>query len=83
MATFGSANSNPDLFMGALTTLAGDEARAKQALALAEQLTPELQEFDPYLAAIKYCSSVPTRSHSLWVCCTGTCSSSQLLRENK
>ena len=51
---FGAAGNDPDLFMGALTTLAGDEARAKQALALAEQLTPELQEFDPYLAAMKY-----------------------------
>ena len=51
---FGAAGNDPDLFMGALTTLAGDETRAKQALALAEQLTPELQEFDPYLAAMKY-----------------------------
>lgn len=51
---FGAAANDPSKFIGALTALAGNETRAKQALALAEQLTPELKEFDPYLAAMKY-----------------------------
>ena len=56
--TFGSANSNPALFTGpalsAFNTLAGGEDRAQQALALANALSPKLQEFDPYIAAMKY-----------------------------
>ena len=51
---YGAAANDPSKFIGALTALAGDETRAKQALALAEQLTPELKEFDPYVAAMKY-----------------------------
>ena len=51
---FGAAGNDTSKFIGALTALAGDETRAKQALALAEQLTPELKEFDPYVAAMKY-----------------------------
>lgn len=51
---FGAAANDPSKFIGALTALAGNETRAKQALALAEQLTPELKEFDPYVAAMKY-----------------------------
>lgn len=51
---YGAAGNDPSKFIGALTALAGDETRAKQALALAEQLTPELKEFDPYVAAMKY-----------------------------
>jgi len=56
--TFGSANSNPALFTGpalsALETLAGGKDQAQQALALTAALTPKLQEFDPYIAAMKY-----------------------------
>ena len=51
---FGAAGNDTSKFIGALTALAGNETRAKQALALAEQLTPELKEFDPYVAAMKY-----------------------------
>ena len=51
---YGAAGNDTSKFIGALTALAGDETRAKQALALAEQLTPELKEFDPYVAAMKY-----------------------------
>jgi len=51
---FGAAGSDTDKFKGALTALAGDEARAQQALDLADALSPKLQEFDPYLAAMKY-----------------------------
>ena len=57
-ATFGSANSNPDLFTGpalsAFRTVAGGEQQAQDAIALTKALTPQLQEFDPYLAAMKY-----------------------------
>jgi len=51
---FGAAGSDTDKFKGALTALAGDEARAQQAIDLADALSPKLQEFDPYIAAMKY-----------------------------
>jgi len=51
---FGAAGSDTDKFKGALTALAGNEARAQQALDLADALSPKLQEFDPYIAAMKY-----------------------------
>ena len=51
---FGAAGSDTDKFKGALTALAGNEARAQQAIDLADALSPKLQEFDPYIAAMKY-----------------------------
>ena len=61
---FGGSNSDPSLFTGgalsAFNTLAGGEDRAQQALALANALSPKLQEFDPYIAAMKYFTSLCT-----------------------
>jgi len=54
----GAAGNDTSLFTGpalsAFNTLAGGEDRAQQALALANALSPKLQEFDPYIAAMKY-----------------------------
>ena len=55
---FGASNSDTSLFTGgalsALETIAGGKNQAQQAMELTRALTPQRQEFDPALAAMKY-----------------------------
>jgi len=40
--------------LDAITTLAGGSKQAKEAMALAQALSPEREKFDPAIAALKY-----------------------------
>jgi len=55
---YGAAGNDVSLFEGgaldALETLAGGSEQARQAMALTRALTPERQEFDPAIAALRY-----------------------------
>ena len=55
---YGAAGNDVSLFEGgaldALETLAGGSKQAQQAMALTRALTPERQEFDPAIAALRY-----------------------------
>ena len=55
---YGASGSDPAMFTGgaldAITTLAGGSKQAKEAMALAQALSPEREKFDPAIAALKY-----------------------------
>ena len=60
--TFGASSSDlSDVSLGALRTVAGSDKRAQQALALANELTPQI-EFDPYLAALQFFTQLGAES---------------------
>lgn len=58
--TYGASGSNPSQLqlsrnaLGGLARIAGGEDRAREALALAQELSPQPEPVDPYLAALKF-----------------------------
>jgi hypothetical protein len=63
---YGAAGNDVSLFEGgaldALETLAGGSKQAQQAMALTRALTPERQEFDPAIAALRYFTTMASEA---------------------